>query len=114
MTVEREPGIQLYAVDMSEPEGSINFWTDLATAGWLDASGANVIETPDLRNLDGWNGDPDSDWGIDTGDSAVPWELTGYRSNRSIADLVDAVGVLKGIAPSGTEEELELTSATIP
>lgn len=110
VTIDREPDVQLYALRMSDPDED-SPWTDLATAGWLDLSG-DVIETPDLSHLDGWDHDPMNGWGVDLGDNSLSWTLTGYRSNRTVGDVVDALGLLEGMVMTGDEEGFELTAAT--
>lgn len=84
----------------------------LRHAGWLDAVGNNVIETPDLTYLDGWNTHFSDGWGIDTGDGGVRWTTTGYRSNREVADVVDAHGLVQDMAPIGDEDGLVLSGSS--
>ncbi len=92
---------------MRDPEGS-NPWTDLATAGWLDAAAEDIIETPDLRGLDGWN----DGFGIHPGDGSVRWTAIGYRSNRGVGEVVDALGLLLGTPPTGGEDAMVLEASS--
>lgn len=111
VTIDREDGVQLYSLHIGDPENQSRDWTDFATAGWLDQS-SDVMETPDLSHLDGWNHDPYNGWGIEPVENSVGWSFTGYRSNRTVADVVDALGLVKGMVMTGAEEGLELTAAT--